>query len=39
MSSPDANADRGMGRTYLLVLVCHTVVITLLWFFGHVFSH
>jgi hypothetical protein len=39
MSLPDATADHGMGHTYLLVLICHAAVITLLWLFGRVFSH
>ncbi len=30
--------DRPMGRTYALVVVCHVVVIALLWWFGRVFS-
>jgi len=38
MSLPDAPAERGMGRTYVLVLICHATAITLLWLFGHVFS-
>jgi hypothetical protein len=39
MSLPDARAVDGMGRIYFLVLVCHAVVITLLWLFGRTFSH
>jgi hypothetical protein len=39
MSLPDARADDGMGRTYILVLICHAAVITLLWLFGRLFSH
>jgi len=39
MSLPDAPAERGMGRIYLLVLICHAVAISLLWLFGHLFSH
>jgi hypothetical protein len=39
MSLPDASPDQGMGRTYILVLVCHAIVITLLWLFGRAFSH
>jgi len=39
MSLPDVPAERGMGRTYVLVLVCHAAAITLLWLFGHTFSH
>ena len=44
MSLPDAGnvgdvgADRAMTRTYVLVLVCHAAVITLLWLFGRIFS-
>jgi hypothetical protein len=34
-----ASADAvDMTRTYVLVLVCHAIVITTLWWFGHVFS-
>ena len=39
MSLPDAPPERGMERTYILVLICHATVITLLWLFGRVFSH
>lgn len=37
MSSTEQSAD-GMGRTYVLVFVCHAVVITALWLFGRAFS-
>ena len=30
--------DRGMRRTYALVLLCHACVIAALWLFGRVFS-
>jgi hypothetical protein len=36
MTSPDD--DRPMGRTYALVVLCHAVVITTLWWVGHTFS-
>lgn len=35
---PQSDDDRGMRRVYGLVVVCHAAVITLLWWFGHVFS-
>jgi hypothetical protein len=39
MSLSDAPTERGMGRTYVLVFICHAAAITLLWLFGHVFSN
>jgi hypothetical protein len=39
MSLPDAPPEQGMGVTYVLVLVCHTAMIALLWLFGRTFSH
>jgi hypothetical protein len=39
MSLPDAPPEQSMVRTYALVIVCHATVITLLWLFGHTFSH
>jgi hypothetical protein len=38
MSLPDAPPEQGMGVTYVLVLICHATVISLLWLFGRVFS-
>jgi hypothetical protein len=38
MSLPDAPPEQSMAGTYLLVLVCHATVITLLWLFGRTFS-
>ena len=34
-----ADTDEGMGKIYALVVVCHAMVITLLWWFGRTFSH
>jgi hypothetical protein len=31
-------ADDGMGRLYVLVLICHAFVICALWLFGRIFS-
>ena len=39
MDLPAASSEQAMRRTYVLVLVCHAAVITLLWLFGHLFSH
>ena len=30
--------ERDMRRTYALVILCHTAVITALWLFGRAFS-
>ncbi len=30
--------DLPMGRVYALVILCHAVVITILWWFGRIFS-
>jgi hypothetical protein len=30
--------DPPMGGIYALVIICHASVITMLWWFGHVFS-
>jgi hypothetical protein len=30
--------ERPMSRTYALVILCHTAVITALWWIGHTFS-
>ena len=41
MSSAAENAAEerdGMGRVYVMVLVCHTLVIFTLWLFGRTFS-
>jgi hypothetical protein len=42
MSSPavlrQRDDDEGMLRTYVLVFVCHGLVITALWLFGRTFS-
>ena len=38
MSLPDAPPEQSMTRTYMLVIVCHAAVITLLWLFGRVFT-
>ena len=38
MSLPDAPPEQSMTRTYMLVIVCHATVITLLWLFGRVFT-
>jgi len=36
--SSSAEDDKGMGRLYGLVLICHAFVITSLWLFGRTFS-
>jgi hypothetical protein len=33
-----ADDDSPMGRTYALVILCEIAVVTLLWWFGRVFS-
>ena len=33
-----AGDDAPMGRTYILVIICHAAVITVLWWFGRHFS-
>ena len=39
-TADESQLDQGVSRTrtYLLVLVCHAVVITALWAFGWYFS-
>ena len=38
-SAAESPADRArMTRTYVLVVVCHTLVIAALWLFGRTFS-
>jgi hypothetical protein len=37
-SSPLADDDPPMGRTYALVVVWHIAVMTFLWWFGRAFS-
>ena len=39
MDLPEVPSEQGMTRTYVLVIVCHAAMITLLWLFGHIFSH
>jgi hypothetical protein len=40
MSSAESERaeDQAMGRTYALVLLCHTAVIAALWIVGRTFS-
>jgi hypothetical protein len=40
MAQPDVRHgdDTPMARTYALVIVCHAITITLLWWVGRVFS-
>jgi hypothetical protein len=35
---PSLQDDRPMRRMYALVILCHTAVITALWWIGRVFS-
>jgi hypothetical protein len=37
-SSSPAGEDPPMGRTYGKVILCEIAVVTLLWWFGRVFS-
>jgi hypothetical protein len=37
-AQPVRDDETPMGRTYALVILCHSTVIAILWWFGRTFS-